>query len=185
MKTVKDGLMCSMDEEPVSLEQRLRRLEDAEEIREILYHYTRCVDRGDVEGIASCYTDDGCFYPSDISAPIQGREAIFQIFTRLLNPSVKTSAHYITNQQLHFNNEKEALVFAYFYANKSFTDREDEITCGGYELRVVKEADGQWRIKSHKCFFTRQDGSRSGRFAEHLARPWPPVPEWNKENKEL
>ena len=60
MKTVKDGLMCSMDEEPVSLEQRLRRLEDAEEIREILYHYTRCVDRGDVEGIASCYTDDGC-----------------------------------------------------------------------------------------------------------------------------
>ena len=45
MKTVKDGLMCSMDEEPVSLEQRLRRLEDAEEIREILYHYTRCVKK--------------------------------------------------------------------------------------------------------------------------------------------
>lgn len=183
MKIVKDGLMHSMGKDTMSLEQRVRRLEDVEEIKEILHHYTRCVDRGDVEGIASCYTSDGCFYPSDTSAPIQGREAIFQIFTKLLNPSIKTSAHYITNQQLYFSNEREALVFAYFYANKSFEDREDELTCGGYELRVMKETDTQWRIKSHKCFFTRQDGSRSGRLGEHIARPWPPVPEWNKENK--
>lgn len=181
MKVIIDGKMCSMAKaETMSLEQRIRRLEDIEQIKEILHHYTRCVDRGDVSGIASCYTEDGSFYPSDRSAPIQGREAIFSIFSRLLDPSIKTCAHYISNQQIHFETADEAIVFAYFYANKSFENREDELTCGGYELRVIREADGEWRMKSHKCFFTRQDGSRSGRFGENADRPWPPIPEYVK-----
>jgi len=181
MKTIKDGAMVSMEEtQGLSLEQRIQRLEDTEEIRDILYHYTRCVDRGDVDGIASCYTGDGCFYPSDLSSPIRGREAIHAIFEKLLDPTIKTCAHYITNQQVHFENADEALVFAYFYSNKSFESREDEITCGGYELRVLRDTDGQWRMKSHKCFFTRQDGSRTGRHAENLERPWPPVPEYHR-----
>jgi uncharacterized protein (TIGR02246 family) len=184
MKEIKNGKIFSMDEtSALSLEQRVQRLEDIEEIRDILHHYTRCVDRGDVAGIASCYTEDGCFYPSDTSAaPISGKAAIEAIFTKLLDPNVKTSEHYISNQQVHFISDTEALVFAYFYANKSFTNREDEITCGGYELRVVKESDNQWRMKSHKCFFTRQDGSRTGRHAENLSRQWPPVPEFLKQN---
>ena len=180
MKIIRDGKMCSLAEGgEQSLEKRLRRLEDEREIREILYHYTRCVDRGDIEGIGSCYTEDGCFYPSDRSRPIKGREAILAVFTRLMDPKVKTSAHFVTNQQIHFENEDEALVFAYFYANKSFdSQREDELTWGGYELRVCREADGQWRMKTHKCFFTRQDGSRTGRFGEQKDRPWPPIPEF-------
>lgn len=181
MKVIRDGKMCSLAEtEEISLEQRVRRLEDMEQIKEILHHYTRCVDRGDVNGIASCYTEDGCFYPSDFSNPIQGREAIFNIFSKLLDPSIKTSAHYISNQQIHFENRDEALVFAYFYSNKSFEGREDELTCGGYEVRAVREADGEWRMKSHKCFFTRQEGSRSGRFGENIDRCWPPLPEYVK-----
>lgn len=180
MKQVLDGKMCSMSAgSELSLEERIRRLEDERDISEILFHYTRCVDRGDMQGIASCYTQDGCFYPSDKSGPIQGRAAILEIFTKLMDPTIKTSAHYITNQQIHFENENEALVFAYFYSNKSFQgEREDELTCGGYELRVLRDTDGQWRMKSHKCFFTRQDGSKSGRFGENRDRPWPPLPEY-------
>ena len=180
MKYIKDGKMCTLPQcAGLSSQQRLLRLEAVEEIREILYHYTRCVDRSDMEGIASCYTEDGCFYPSDKSGPIQGRQAILDIFTRLTNPELKTSAHYVTNQQINFLSEGEALVFAYFYADKSFFgDRQDERTCGGYELRVVREADGEWRIKSHKCFFARQDGGSTGRFGEQQQRPWPPEPEY-------
>lgn len=180
MKYIKDGKMCTLSHAPLTLEQRIARLEDEREIKDILHHYTRCVDRGDVAGIASCYTEDGCFIPSDKSVPISGKSAIFAVFTKLLDPNVKTSAHYITNQQLDFVSDNEAVVFAYFYANKSFNGgREDELTCGGYELRVVRESDGEWRIKSHKCFFTRQDGSNNGHFAENLNRPWPPVPEYH------
>lgn len=179
MKQTENGKMCSLpDEAKLSLEQRIQRLEDTEEIRDILHHYTRCVDRGDLDGIASCYTEDGCFFPSDSAKPIQGKSAIYAVFRKLLDPDIKTSAHYICNQQVHFVSAEEALVFAYFYANKSFKgEREDELTCGGYELRVCREADGQWRMKSHKCFFTRQDGSASGRFGENKDRLWPPVPE--------
>jgi hypothetical protein len=96
-----------------------------------------------------------------------------------MDPDIKTSVHMITNQQVNFIANDEALVFACFYANKSFkSEREDEETWGGYELRVVCERHEEWRIKTHKVFFTRQDGSTSGRFGEHTDRPWPPVPEY-------
>lgn len=179
MKEIRDGRMCAVPEEAGSLEQRVRRLEDERAIREILLHYTRCVDRADFEGIASCYTEDGCFYPSDHSGPIAGKAAILAIFRKLMKTIPATSMHYISNQQVRFLGSDEATVFAYFYSNKSFEDgREDENTWGGYELRVLREADGEWRIRSHKCFFTRQTGSQTTRKAENRGRPWPPDPEF-------
>ena len=180
MKEIRDGKVCTVAEPGnLSLEQRLSRLEDERAVKELLLHYTRCVDRGDYEGIASCYTADGCFYPSDRSNPIAGRDAILAIFRKLMNPLPATSMHYITNQQVQFLSGDEAVVFAYFYSNKSFDDgREDENTWGGYEVRTVRE-DGEWRMKSHKCFFTRQTGSRTTRRAENRDRPWPPIPEYH------
>ena len=100
-------------------------------------------------------------------------------FNTIMNITKKISTYGLEISEIHFENEDEALVFAYFYANKSFdSQREDELTWGGYELRVCREADGQWRMKTHKCFFTRQDGSRTGRFGEQKDRPWPPIPEF-------
>ena len=179
MKETREARLSTVTEpEMNSMEDRVRRLEQERKIREILLHYTRCVDRGDFEGIASCYTEDGAFYPSDKTAPIKGKTAILSIFRKLMNPLPTTSMHYITNQQVLFISDVEALVFAYFYSNKSFAGaREDENTWGGYELRVVLESDLEWRIKTHKCFFTRQTGSQTSRSAENRGRPWPPFPE--------
>lgn len=180
MKYVREGKMCTYGETPAAaLEERVRRLEDREAIREILHHYTRAVDRNDVGGIVSCYTEDGCFLPGDKSKPVSGRENIMEVLGRLMNADIKTSAHHIANQQIYFETPDMAVVYACFYANKSFYQgREDEITWGGYELRVVRDTDGEWRIKTHKVFFTRQDGSRTGRFGEQMDRPWPPEPEY-------
>ena len=180
MKETRDGKITAIAEpEDGNLEEMLYRLVQERSIKEILLHYTRCVDRGDFEGIASCYTEDGCFYPSDRSSPIKGKAAILSIFRKLMNPLPATSMHYITNQQVQFVAKNEAIVFAYFYSSKSFEGgREDENTWGGYELRVVREEDGEWRMKSHKCFFTRQTGSSTTRHAENRNRPWPPEPEY-------
>lgn len=179
MKVIAGGKMRTLPDTPAAtLEERVQRLEDAASIREILYHYTRSVDRGDFEGIGSCYMEDGCFLASDHAKPISGRENILGVFGKLMDPEIKTSAHFITNQQIHFVTKDEALVFAYFYANKSFrSQREDELTWGGYELRVCRDTDGEWRIKTHKVFMTRQDGSLTGRCEEQWKRPWPPEPE--------
>ena len=101
MKYVIEGKMCSIPQPGAeSLEQRIERLEARSDIMEILFHYTRCVDRGDAAGVASCYTEDGCFYPGDNMPGIQGKDRIFRLFTRLLEPSVQTCAHHICNQQL-------------------------------------------------------------------------------------
>lgn len=180
MKYINQGKMCSIPEPDMeNLEQRISRLEAEREIKEILFHYTRCVDMGDAEGVASCYTEDGCFYPSDFLSGIQGKDRIFRLFSRLLEPQVLTSAHYICNQQVCFLSQSEALVYACFRSNKSFSDGRDDENCwGGYELRVVIDKDGQWRIKSHKCFMSRQTGCENGRRREQLDRPWPPLPEY-------
>ena len=182
MKETRDGKMVTAPGWTVeNMSERVFRLEQEQAIREILLHYTRCVDRGDFDGIASCYTEDGCFYPSDHSAPITGKEAILSVFRKLMNPLPATSMHYITNQQIQFISNSEAIVFAYFFSNKSFEgDREDENTWGGYELRVIREQDNEWRMKTHKCFFTRQTGSHTIRKAENRDRPWPPVPEYQE-----
>ena len=182
MKETRDGKMITAPEWAVeNISERVFRLEQERAIREILPHYTRCVDRGDFDGIASCYTAVGCFYPSDHSSPITGKAAILSVFRKLMNPLPVTSMHYITNQQIQFISDSEAIVFAYFFSNKSFEgEREDENTWGGYELRVIREQDNEWRMKTHKCFFTRQTGSHSTRKAENRNRPWPPVPEYQE-----
>ncbi len=174
-----EGRMCSLPEPGAEdLEQRIERLEAQREISEILFHYTRCVDRGDAAGVASCYTLDGCFYPSDSLPGVQGKDRIFRLFSRLLEPQIRTSAHHISNQQICFLSRDEALVYACFRSNKSYSDgRADENCWGGYELRVLRDRDGQWRIKSHKCFMSRQTGCEEPRQREQLDRPWPPLPE--------
>ena len=97
MKYVIEGKMCSIPQPGAeSLEQRIERLEARSDIMEILFHYTRCVDRGDAAGVASCYTEDGCFYPGDNMPGIQGKDRIFRLFTRCWNqacrPAPTTSA---------------------------------------------------------------------------------------------
>jgi hypothetical protein len=42
-----------------SLEERLQRLEDLEEIRQLLEEYARCLDAGDHAAYAELFTEDG------------------------------------------------------------------------------------------------------------------------------
>lgn len=62
MKYVADGKICTMKDAPaLTLEERIQRMEDTEAIKGIMYHYTRCTDNLDAEGIAAMFTESGTF----------------------------------------------------------------------------------------------------------------------------
>jgi ketosteroid isomerase-like protein len=59
-----------------SLEERVRRVEDQLEIRQLVSRYCFVVDDRDLEGMADCFTAEGRFRSADGVMDAQGRDAI-------------------------------------------------------------------------------------------------------------
>lgn len=193
MKATSNGRMITADTalSDCTTEARLARCEDRAAVAEILCHYTRCVDTDDVEGIASCFTEDAQFFGADEARPIKTRATIEKAYRHFADAGLATSAHFVTNEQIMFASADEAFVFAYFHAHKTYCDqRVPELTVGGYEVRAVRDDDGEWRMRTFKIFITWQgdaadarpgcDGATDeapARCAENRGRIWPPAPE--------
>ena len=67
-----------------TVEERLQRLEDVEEIRKLLLEYARCLDAADYVAYAELFTEDGELHAQLGQA--RGREAITALLDRRLEP---------------------------------------------------------------------------------------------------
>ena len=98
-----------MKDAPVlTLEERIQRLEDTEVIKSIMYHYTRCTDNLDAEGIAAMFTDTGTFCSPALGNPT-GRKAIAELYAKLL-PGKGVNIREIFVQTRHYPMEEGAEV---------------------------------------------------------------------------
>jgi ketosteroid isomerase-like protein len=61
-----------------TIEQRLQRLEDQAEIRQLVSRYCFVIDDRDLAGIGDCFTADGRFRSADGVMDAQGRDAIIE-----------------------------------------------------------------------------------------------------------
>lgn len=176
MKQVVDGRISTVEDAPsVSLEERVSRLEDIEAIKSIMYHYARCTDNLDADGIAAMFTEDGRFCSPALGNPT-GRDAIRELYAKLL-PGTKSSTHVIANQQIWFKTKDSAVMHCYLHAWQTFDEYPKKPDCfsyGRYEVDVVRETDGEWRVTAFKIVFAGQLGG--GKCCDHFARPWPPAP---------
>ncbi len=177
MKHVVDGKLYTMEDAPVTtLEERIQRLEDIEAIKSIMYNYTRCTDNLDADGIAAMFTETGTFCSPALGNPT-GRKAIAELYSKLL-PGTKSSTHLIANQQIWFKTNDNAVMHCYLHAWQTFEDypkKPDCFTYGRYEVEVVREDDGEWRVQNFKIVMAGQLGG--GKCCDHFARPWPPAPD--------
>jgi hypothetical protein len=161
--------------DPITLEARLRRLEDIEEIRQLKARYCALADRGyegagnDDDGFAELFVDDGVFEAS--VGPIRGREAIrarcghFQPF----------GLHLAVNPAIEVDGDTATAAWSALIPSTTADDRA-LLVAGRYEEELVRTASG-WRYK-HVRFVAAfrtpfEDGWSKTRFLANERRPAP------------
>lgn len=172
-----EGIMATLkDAEVATLEERVRRLEDINSVKECMYHYLRCCDLMDPDMMASCFTETAKLSWGDVYPNVYyGRKEILENLRKVVG-AAKTQTHYCTNQQVYFQTDDSAIVYCHMYSWQTFKDPEKEdIYCfGRYETQVVRDFDGEWRFQSFKFVLAGQIGAP--RECEQFDRPWPPEP---------
>ena len=183
MKEIVNGAMCKMPDAPCNtLEEKVQRLLDIEEIKTIPFHYARNCDRLDPEAITSIFTEDGIYW-SGVCGPVKGRKAIGEYFGSAYVHE-KSATHLMGNQQVWFETNDKATVFTYFHSWSTFKDPQakDRYTYGRYEIKAVRDTDGEWR--AHDMHIVIAGMSGTDVVGEHFGRPWPCDPSYGcpKEN---
>jgi hypothetical protein len=178
MKYTKDYLMYSFEDAPVTtLVERIQRLEDIFKIRECLYHYVKYCDQLDPIGMGSCFTQTARLsWGPAFPGVFEGKEAINKHLHEIIASfTTKSQSHLTFNQQVLFETNDSAIVHSYMHAWKTYSDDTKDYYCfGRYELAVIRDTDGEWRIDS--MMFLQAGEIEGDRLGEYFERPWPPVP---------
>lgn len=180
MKEVRnDGKMYKMkDAEVKTIEERLKRQEDIEEIKSIMFQYARYTDNLDAENMASIFTEDAVFYSNGLG-PVKGKENIMKAFASMYEEE-KSATHLMGNQQVWFETVDSAILHSYFHSWSCFKDyprMTDRYTYGRYEIKAVREEDGEWRCSEIHLVIAGQLGC-GGLYGQQFDRPWPPEPSY-------
>lgn len=69
----------------MDLEQRIKRLEDIEEIRYLQAKYQRCLDSRDFDGLAECFADDAISSYGDGKMSYKGKDEIIKFLADVMS----------------------------------------------------------------------------------------------------
>ncbi len=162
MKEIINGAMCKMPDAPCNtLEEKIQRLLDIEEIKTIPFHYANYCDKLDAESISSIFTEDGVYWSAALG-PIKGRKAISDYFGAAYQHE-KSATHLMGNQQVWFETNDKAVLHTYFHSWSTFKDYPvtgDRYTYGRYEIKTVRDADGEWRATDMHIVCAGQTGEK-------------------------
>jgi ketosteroid isomerase-like protein len=160
----------------MDLEQSVRRLQDRVAIEELMARYCRHADQLDAEGMAECFTPDCivAYVPASVAAPARSRQELLG-FLRDYFPHSQSSAHYITNVELLFDEPDQVTAHTYMYSWQRFKSYPAAADChryGRYEFRFARTPEG-WRISRLNLLSMGEYGG--ARIGEQFNRPWPPT----------
>jgi len=159
----------------MNLQQALERLQDRTDINELLARYCRYADQLDAEGMAACFTEECivAYVPASMAQPARNKKELLG-FLREYFPNSASSAHYISNVELLFDNADQVTAHTYMYSWQRFKGYPAAADChryGRYELRIVRTAAG-WRLSRLNLLSAGEYGG--ARIGEQFNRPWPP-----------
>ncbi len=121
-------------------------IEDRLAINDLFIRYMTALDNGDVEGIVSCFTEDGALESPAIGKAV-GIQAVREFAVRFSNFHAKGSQlrHIMSNLAVDQNGD-EAIATCYLL-NVLTQDGKSEVKSPGqYRCHVVKQ-DGEWLFK--------------------------------------
>ena len=130
---------------------RLRVLEDREEIRQMFVDYARYLDSGDHAGYASLFASDGVL-EAQLGAA-KGPAAIQAILDEHLGPQVRghlpASLHLMNNHEIDVDGDVATSVVVWYYLTSDEDGCPTVLQSGRYHDELVRE-NGRWKIKRHE-----------------------------------
>ena len=122
----------------------LRRLVERQAITEVLIEYCTALDRMDLARLGALFTED-CVadYGPEEWLQSRGRAALEKSLARMWRWS--RTSHHLSNVQIEFRDDDEALVESYVHAWHEGSDGSSATILGQYHDRFVRE-DARWRI---------------------------------------
>lgn len=131
-------------------DQRLRELEDRNEIRQIFVDYARCLDSGNHAGYAALFASDGVMV-AQLGEAV-GPAAIEATLDEHLGPAVRghlpQAIHVMNNQQIDLHGDTATTTVIWFYLTTDPDGVPTVLQAGRYVDDLVRE-HGVWKIARH------------------------------------
>lgn len=131
----------------MTLEERISRLEDIEEIRNLQGKYQRCLDNRDFDELANCFTVDAASSYGNNTMSYQGRDNIIKFLASVMDIKM-VSTHLIHAGEINWIDTNNAEATWYL---------EDYLLHKAYLLKIhgaanyhvtYRKIDGKWFISS-------------------------------------
>lgn len=139
------------DGQQETLEARVQRLEDLEEIRALFLEYGRCLDGKQFAALAQLWAVDGQIVNSQGPAPAQGREAIEALMNSMLGIDLSAEPggefHVFANPTVEVDGDRATgrVMWLYFTAD---AEGYPQLAQMGHYEDVLTREDGRWRFES-------------------------------------
>ncbi len=133
-----------------SIETRLRRLEDREEIRQLLIEYGRTLDRRDFAGFSNLFARDAEYAGGGGTAVIKGPEAIGKLLKEIFskNPSGLNSPnfHLFANTTIQVQGDEATALSKGVFVVRGGDNLPETVMLATYHDLLIRE-DGAWKFK--------------------------------------
>jgi len=129
-----------------TMESRLKRLEDREEIRQLIMDYGRFLDQRDFRSFSELFAKtegewDGGF------GRAKGSKAIRELMESTIgkDTTMTQSCHLFTNETIHVNGDQATALTKWIFVVPGESNRPQLVFLGHYEDSMVRE-DGRWKF---------------------------------------
>ncbi|NLD37002.1 MAG: nuclear transport factor 2 family protein [Desulfatiglans sp.] len=132
--------------ETASIEARLKRLEDREEIRCLLMDYGRFLDKRDFKSFSELFAEtEGEWIGGFGSA--KGSNAICELMESTIGKgeAISQSVHLFTNETIKVNDDRASAVTKWIFVVTGESDRPQPYFIGHYEDTMIREK-GCWKF---------------------------------------
>lgn len=135
----------------MTIEERVQRLEDIEEIRQLQAKYQRCLDTRDFDGVADCFAEDVVSAYGNGTMAYEGKENVLAFLKKVMTRHIP-STHLIHGGEIDVEGE---FAHAKWYLEDYLNHRIFLLKLHGaaiYDVDYAKH-DGRWQIR--KIGYTR------------------------------
>lgn len=129
-----------------ALESRVKKLEDHEEIRQLLMDYGRFLDQRDFRAFSELFAKTEGEWIGGMGRA-KGSQAIRELMESTIgkDTSMPQSCHLFTNETIHINGDQATALTKWVFVVPGESNRPQLVFLGHYEDSMVRE-NGRWKF---------------------------------------